>query len=434
MNLRFQRRSAGRGAPDEVRLHPTWNFFWGLMDGSVFGIYLVLVDVNLVIPWMLSQLTDSRTIVGLAPTISLVGSALPQLFAARLVQTDPYRKHWVLRFAYLRVLVFLPMVPFLLWEIGGPTVMLGAFLVCYSLSSLTVAFVALPWSDMMAKVIPHRRLSAFFGLRSFIGGILGLGAAAFVRSYLGAVQTVPFSKFGVILGLGALLLTVGTSCNALIREPPGPVSPLRPPLRAQLRQAARLSWDDHAFRYYLILRALLIVSSLTVPLYIVEGRSHYGILAESIGTFTMASLIASIGASLGWSFLGDRLRISGLLQVVALLAVIPPLLALLMPYLAATPLGAFGGWLIVFVVLGAASSGQQNATFRGVMELPKPENRSLMIGFGNTFSGLISLAGPLIGLLADVASPTAAFLLAAVSVGSVVVLSGRLRAPARSAG
>jgi hypothetical protein len=55
------------------------NLFWGVMDGSIFGVYLVLADVNLVIPWMLSQMTESRTIIGLAPTIVLVGSALPQL-------------------------------------------------------------------------------------------------------------------------------------------------------------------------------------------------------------------------------------------------------------------------------------------------------------------------------------------------------------------
>jgi hypothetical protein len=31
---------------------------------------------------------------------------------------------------------------------------------------------------------------------------------------------VPFSKFGVILAIGASCLLVGTSCNAFIREPP----------------------------------------------------------------------------------------------------------------------------------------------------------------------------------------------------------------------
>ena len=38
------------------------------MNGAFLGIYLVLVYVNLVISWVLSQLTNSRTIIGLAPT------------------------------------------------------------------------------------------------------------------------------------------------------------------------------------------------------------------------------------------------------------------------------------------------------------------------------------------------------------------------------
>jgi hypothetical protein len=427
-------RLPGGRASGEVARNFSWNFFWGVMDGAFFGVYLVLVDVNLVIPWMLNQLTDSRTMIGLAPTIVLVGSSLPQLFAARLVQSDPYRKHWVVRFALLRVLVYSPMLPFLLWEISGPSVVLGAFLLSYTLSSCMIAFSALSWQDMYAKVLPSRRLSSFFGLRSFIGGILGLGVAAFVRSYLGAVQTVPLHKFGVLFAIGAVCLLGGTFSNGMVREPPGPVSLEQPPFRVQIRQAARLAWDDRSYRYFLILRALLIVSSLAAPLYIVEGRTRYGILADSLGTFTMASLVAGIAASLGWSFLGDRLRIGGLLRIVGLLAILPPVIALMMPVIVATPLGPVGGWLIVFVVLGAANTGQQNATFRGALELPSPEHRSLMIGLGNTFSGLVSLVGPLVGLLADVAGPSAAFMLAALAVGAVVVLSGRLHPADRRTG
>jgi MFS family permease len=427
-------REAAPDGSDEVGRGVSRNFLYGVLDGSFFGVYQVLVDVNLVIPWMLSQLTESRTIIGLAPTIVLVCSSLPQLVAAWLVQTDTHRKRWVLGFAVVRLLVFVPMLPFLIFDLAGPAVTLGVFLVCYTLSSLTIAFVALPWQEMYAKVLPPRRLSSFFGLRSFIGGILGLGAAEFVRSYLGPVQTVPLQKFGVLFAVGASCLMLATFSNAFVREPAGPANPSRRPLGEQVRRAARLSWDDRTYRYYLILRALLIVSSLTVPLYIVEGRAHYGILADSVGTFTMASLVASIAASLGWSFLGDRLHIAGLLRIVALLALLPPLLALLMPYLASTPLGPTGAWMMVFVLLGAANSGQQNATFRGVLELPKPEHRSLMIGFGNTFAGVASLVGPLIGLLADVASPSAAFVLASLSVGAVALLSGRLHPPVRAAG
>ncbi|MBI2940986.1 MAG: hypothetical protein HYY04_11180 [Chloroflexi bacterium] len=403
-----------------------WNFFWGIMDGSFFGIYLVLADVNLVIPWLLSQLTTARAIVGLAPTLTIVGSSLPQLLVARLVQRDPYRRHYVVRFAIVRFTALSLMLPFLFWDLASPIVTLAVILVAYSLASLAVGFIALPWQEMTARVIPSRRLSSFFGLRSFVGGLLGLGAAIFIRSYLGATPTVPLPKFGLLFALGIGCLALATFSCGMCREPPGPAVAERSAIVTQFRQAAVLCWHHRAYRHYLLLRALLMIPGLTAPLYIVEGRTRYGLLAESIGTYTMAGLVAGIVASLGWSFLGDRLGLSRLCGVVGLLSIVPPLLAVGMPLLATTPLGASGGWFAVFLVLGAATTGQMNVSFRGVIELPPPESRGLMIGMGNTFSGLVSLVGPVIGLLADAAGVSAAFGLAALASALVIPLARRL--------
>ena len=403
-----------------------WNFFWGLLDGAFFGTYLVLIDVNLVIPWLLSQLTDLRWVIGLTPTIATVGSSLPQLFAARFVQREPFRRKYVVGFSVLRLLSLTAMLPLLFWPIAGQTATLVMVLVGFSLASFMVSFIALPWQDMIAKVIPARRLSSFFGLRSALGGVLGLGMAAFIRAYLGATGTVPLPKFGLIFTLGIVAIGLAALANVFIREPAGLVNLDRPPLPRQFRQAFLLSWHHRPYRHYLAMRSLLMMSSLTAPLFIVEGRGHYGLLAESIGTFTIAGLVAGIVASLFWSFLGDRLGLMRLLRVVALLSMAPALIALAMPAIAASTIGPFNGWLAVFCVLGAAITGQQNVNFRGMLELPPPEDRSLMIGVGNTFAGVVSLAGPLIGLLADLAGVQSAFAFSALATVTVVVLTGRL--------
>jgi MFS family permease len=387
------------------------------------------VDVNLVIPWLLSQLTDSRAIVGLAPTLATVGSSLPQLLAAHYVQRDAYRRRYVVRFSAVRVIALSSMLPLLFWNVAGPGMILAVVLGSYAIASFTVGFIALPWQDMTAKTIPARRLSSFFGLRSFIGGILGLGVAQFIRAYLGATPTVPLPKFGLLFLFGTASIGLAALANALVREPAGPAVRERPPLVDQLKRAAALSWGHRPFRYYLCTRGLLLVSSLIAPLYIFEGRSHYGLLAESIGTFTTAGLAAGIVASLGWSLLGDRLGLARLCRIVAGLSLAPPVLALAMPILASSPVGPIGGWLLVFLLLGAAATGQQNVSFRGVLVLPPPESRSLMIGFGNTCSGVISLVGPCIGLLADAAGAPAAYALAVAATVAVGFLAAGIAAP-----
>ena len=407
--------------------HLVRNFTLGVTDGAFFGTYLVLSDVNLVMPWLLSQLTTAKWIIGLPPILTMVGSALPQIVVAHQIQPFRYRQRVVVVATAIRLTLMAMMLPFLFFQLGGNDVTLAGVLLFYGLSCLALAYSAMPWQDMTGKTIPARRLSSFFGARGFLGGLIGLGASQFVGYYLGAVQTVPLPRFGVVLGLAVLAMCVTMVMNGLIREPPSQVPTQRASLGQHLSAAVRVAYSDAPFRYYLLARSMLMLSAFAAPFYIVEGKTHYGLLAESVGTYTFAGVAAGIGASLVWSLLGDRLGMAQLTRLVALLSATPALLALAMPVLAATPLGASGGWLAVFIVLGAANAGQLNVNQRGLIELSQPERRALMIGAGATFGGIVSLAGPLIGVLADTAGTGAAFALAAGITLAVAGLAGRLK-------
>jgi hypothetical protein len=407
--------------------HLVRNFSLGITDGAFFGLYLVLADVNLVMPWLLSQLTTSSWIIGLPPILTMAGSSLPQIIAAHFVQRRAYRQNVVVVSTAARLALMALMLPFLFFSLGGPEITLVGVLVPYALSCLVLSFSALPWQDMTGKTIPGRRLSSFFGARGFLGGLLGLGASQFIGPYLGAVQTVPLPRFGVVLGLAVLAMCVTMLMNASIREPASPIPATQRPLGDHIAEAVRVSYRDVTFRYFLLARALLMLSAFTVPFFIVEGKTRYGLLAESVGTYTFAGIAAGIAASLVWSLVGDRLGVARLLRLVGVLSALPALLALAMPAIAASSVGALDGWLLVFVIQGAASAGQLNVNQRGLIQLAQPEHRALMIGAGSTFCGLVSLGGPLIGVLADAAGASAAFALAATLTLIVTAFAGLLR-------
>ena len=235
---------------------------------------------------------------------------------------------------------------------------------------------------MTAKVMSPGRLSSLFGL-DLLRRAPRARDAAFIRSYLGANETVPLERFGLLFLVSWRLPGRDGGCER-VHSParrPGRGDP--PPLIRELRQAAVSTWRQEPYRYYLFVRVLLTVSVVAAPLYIVEGRSHYGLLAESVGTFTVDGLLAGIFASLGWSALGDRRGLAPLARVATILSLAPPLLALAMPVIALTPLGASGGWMLVFVLLGVSTTGQErHVPRRG--RAPAPERRALTIGFGNT--------------------------------------------------
>jgi hypothetical protein len=412
------------GVRSSVERNLRWNFSFGVADGAFFGLYLVFADVNFVLPWLLSQLTTAKWIIGLPPILMAVGGSLPQLAAAHLVQRHPSRRQVLLAFSTVRLVLLLLVLPFLFWPGGSPEVTLLGVLIPFALACLALSFVALPWNEMTAKTIPARRLSAYFGARTLISGILGLGASLFIGSYLGAVQTVPLPRFGIVIAIAAAGMGLSQAMNAFIREPLTPVPETIRPLASHALEAVRVSYRDRTYRYYLVTRALLMLSALAAPFFIVEGRNNYGLLAESIGTYTFASVAAGIAASLGWSLLGDRLGMANLTRIVAALSAAPALLALAMPALAATPLGVGGAWLIVFLLQGAAVTSQLNLNMRGMIEMPRSERRAQMIGAGNTFCGLVILGGPLVGLLADAAGSSAAFVFAVACTLPVIAIAG----------
>ena len=159
-----------------------WNFSVNLWDISFITLAFSFISRETVIPVLVSQLTDSKLVIGLVPAMSALGLYLPQLLTANWAESMPYKKPFVMLIGF-----FLERLPYLLiglfvlfFSLSSPSVALIAVLVGIGLASSGAGLGTPPWLDMIAKVIPVHRRGIWLGLGHGIGQLMGVTGAYFV--------------------------------------------------------------------------------------------------------------------------------------------------------------------------------------------------------------------------------------------------------------
>jgi MFS family permease len=152
-------------------------------------------------------------------------------------------------------------------------------------------------------------------------------------------------------------------------------------------------------------RAVLTASTLADPFLIVYARRELNLPMFYLGTYLVAAVAARILSSPFWSWLETRGGHRAVLQASALARLIAPLIALVVPYVADTPLyrnhfddnrPLFYAFALVFTALGAALGGQIRANFGYLMDIAPAELRPAYTSLANAIMAIAALA-PLVG-------------------------------------
>ena len=88
---RLVKEAAREGLSPEAWRYQRSNFRWGVANGIVFSAGDALSSAGIVVPWIISRISDSNLLVGIAPAIATAGGLLPQLFIAGRVQHLPLK-------------------------------------------------------------------------------------------------------------------------------------------------------------------------------------------------------------------------------------------------------------------------------------------------------------------------------------------------------
>lgn len=394
----------------EVERNYRWNFAVNLLDVTTFWFGFSFISATTVVPFYISQLSDSSLPIGIAAVIAQASWFLPQLLTANIVERLPRKRPVVVRVGFLleRLPIWLLVVSALV-AVRSPGLALVLFLVGYGWRGLGAGFVATSWQDLIARAFPTERRGRFLGISLFSGTLAGT-VAAFISGRL--LEGFPFStNFLYNFLLAAIFMTMSWLFISRTREP---ASAGRAPRRSNRQFMAELPAilrADDNFRQFMIARSLIAFGALGTGFITVSAVNRWGIPNSTIGTYTAAQLIGQAIATPGFGLLADRFGHKLTLELGAACAT----LAFLLAWLAPSP----DWYFLVFALLGATNGAIIVSGILIIMEFGPAEKRPTYTGMANTVVGLVSVAAPLVGAwLASVGYDLL------FSVGAVVTLAG----------
>ncbi|MBM2840306.1 MAG: hypothetical protein HW412_834 [Bacteroidetes bacterium] len=393
------------------------NFLINIAEGLLFIAGAAFISSQTVLPALVSRLGGGNIAVGSVAVIMWVGLFLPQVFAARYVETLPWKKPWAIWVGGIQRAFILGLgLSILLFGESNPALALMGVLVCFALSQIGLGIATPGWFDLFAKVTPLGMRGRLVGIRNSIGG-----AAAFV---CGLLLTWMLASFSFPLGyalacFGAFALqfmSVIVQSN-LVEERPSRVVERRP-MAQYLRQLPDVFRRNKPFRRFIIMSAFLVVANMPMGFFTVYALREFGGNESVVGQFTLAMVAIQVVSGFANGYIADHYGHKAALICAASGMLCASVWALLAPSLA---------WFtLVFCFLGINLGSELMLRYNMSIEYGPIEHRSTYIGLMNTALAPFYLASIAGGWLSDHFGYHIVFILGALSsiIGIIILILG----------
>ncbi|NOX61430.1 MAG: MFS transporter [Chloroflexi bacterium] len=406
--------------------HYRRNFIAGLIHGVFFQASAAFASIHTVFPSLVALLTPAASAVGLMATLQNVGTVVPQLYTAYLIDGRERKKPWLLAIITTRFLS-LGLLAWLIFQFGlsRPNLVLVALLALFGLFSLIGGMGTVIYADIFARAIPARRRGRFVGARQLFGYGLAILAGYVVKWILGQPERFPFPlNYALIIGLSAVTLAIALSGFALIKEPkPTTATRVLTSPQSIVQTSLALLRQSGNLRLLLLNRSLLTLSLALAPFFVVYARNDLAVPAATVGLYLSLQMLGAALSNILWGWLSDARGNRTVILGTSFSAMLAASLAWLTP----ESLGwLFGG---VFLLLGATLSGMRVGYSNIILEMADEATRPVCVALQNTALAPLALAPLLVGFLAEIAPYSLLFALAA-GLALVGLLAGlRLREP-----
>lgn len=365
--------------------------------GASFQGGTAAVDSATVVASLVFYLTGSVFAVGAVTTILRLGWLLPQLVVGYLAQRADRRMPFYVFGAYGRA-ICLALIAALLWwgwdwpQLDWPPVPLViGFFVLWTAYAFISGVVAVPYNDIVGRSIPSTSRSSMLAWRFFGGGVIALIIAAFVRWSLDAIPIL--MAYALIFGVASILMILSSSLFVSAGEPPVTPQAQKPAqnIKDFLKGGVDTLKSDARFRLFVGFQWLGGATLMALPFYFVAA-SQNGVATADVGLLLGAQTIGSLASNPVWGRIGDKTGKLRLLQVVAIVRIIPPLLVLI--FLAAD--AGMLAFAVLFFAVGAMMNGVTIGYLGYLMEISPDDRRPVYSAYFNAMASPAALL-PLLG-------------------------------------
>jgi MFS family permease len=370
------------------------NFFRLIASHFLSKLGDACANPKIVLPWVLESLSAPAYLLGFLVPIRESGSLLPQLVLASYIRRLPVRKYaWALG-SLVQGLCVLAMAVVALWLKGAVAgFSIVGLLVVFSLARGLSSVAA---KDVLGKTIPKTRRGRVAGWSASAAGLITVVLALGVIVYQSAGSTVGVAI--ALLLLAGVLWPLAALSFMSIKEYPGEVTGGANALSEAWQRLSILA-HDAPFRRFVIARALLLCSALTAPYYVALAQQYLGAQSNLLGSFMLASGLASLLSAPVWGRFAD---VSSR-RVMLLAASVSAALGLLvfgLDYFSVGLSQLFALPLLYFL-LTIAHQGVRVGRKTYVVDLAEGDRRTDYVAVSNSVIGLVLLLMGASGALAS---------------------------------
>ena len=366
-----------------------WNFSVNLIDITFITLAFSIISRETITPLLISNLTDSKIAIGLAPAIYSIAYYLPQLFAANHAERLKRKLPFVMVVGGLleRVPYLFAGLAILLFAESAPLAALLCIYLVIGLGALGNGVATPAWFSMIGKVLPVNRRGIFFGVSEGLGTLMGIVGAFFVGRVLDEMG-YPLN-FATLFLVAAVFMGISWIGLALNREPESPIVKEHIPFSQYFRRLPAILRDNQNFRRFLLSYSISRLSTMGVGFFIVFGNENFELIGADVGLLT-AILIGSQAAMqllLGW--LADKRGHKANLTVSGFALALAAMVAL-----GATDLR---GLIPAFILLGVGLASDHVSRLNIILEFAAPEDQPTFIGLANTLLAPVVFLAPILG-------------------------------------
>jgi MFS family permease len=376
--------NSGQGIPEGFG-----PFLW---HGFFLALTMAMVDLNTVLPSLVSSLTTNTVAFGAIYSVMLGAPVVFNLAFSKIQEASPSKRKYLLVGIYARSASFVGMgFSLLAWARSEPAMAYWAFLALVLVFSASGGFAGIAYSDIVGGTISPERRGGLYAYRQFLGGIASLiGGLLVARIFSPGSFPYPWN-YATGLFIGAAGLIVGAFGFWRIRESRQPREEAAPDGGATPRESAlgTLKRDKRLLRFVLI-ENLSGFSLMVLPFYLVFIQRSFTDYREHLGAFIIAQTIGSLGSNFLWSALARSLGPRLIVALCLGLGGTIPLLALALP-----PLGLLG-FTLLFFLIGFVLSGRNIGFEPYFLEIAPEARRTRYLGIRGS-SGILLAVLPLLG-------------------------------------
>ena len=409
----------------KIEANYKWNFCWLALDNMMFYFIFMGLSPYTILPFYIGNFSESKVLIGLIPTVYLVGTTLPQIFMAKFLRHRKKRKKYLVAAALVQRVGILG---FLVLSLLQPrinisnTEFLVLFFLMYALQNIASGFMYPAWADFLGKAITRKR-GTLFGVSNFMGGLLGLGMG-WLLSYL--LDRYPFDQaIPVIFGISFAASLVSLVAILSWREVIPPDSHFH--TEEEQHDSYAAVFADKNFVNFLTWRGLMVVLEIATPYYTMSALEQFTLNAGQVGIFTTIMSFAEAVLNPLWGWIGDKRGFLTVIKASALTGIVGAVLAIAFPGLIT--------YYVIFFLVGTMICGFQISMLNVVYEFSTHKLIPLYTAISQiALTPLSSVVPTLGGFIAERSGYVTDYWIAAiVGLISVVGMSTQVKNPRKNA-